>query len=318
MTITQEDLSAPAPAPATPGVPGPPAVPGGSAGGGVGWQRTAMVLVLTLLATAIGIGAFRTAQSLRPLSEVPQGGCGATPPPGPATARSQTSGTAAMKLREGQTTRVAFGRSVSAKVVTVYLDLTGNVATPGTALLTRIDTFRRPDDGQLRTDLIVPKAVVTGRTVILTVCFGRVHDHLGDPGTYTGSITIDDPRLTTAATVPFTVTMQYLHESVLLWLLLLAMLPGTWVLWVVHTSRKPAQRAVDPREMGRWLMSVEGVVSVAAGGVAATSVFIGTYLRDPTWGSSALQPITLYGAMFSAFVTTAALTQITHLAGKKS
>lgn len=315
MTLTQDDLHTSAPAAA--GTPGLSGVSGASTGGGVGWRRTAIALVVALLATAIGVGLVRTAQSLRPLSEVPEGGCGATPP-GPATVRSQTPGTGAMKLREGQTTRVAFGRSVSAKVVTVYLDLTGSVATPGTALLTRIDTFRRPDDGQLRSDLIVPKAVVTGRTVILTVCFGRVHDHLGDPGTYSGSITIDDPRLTTAVTVPFTVTMQYLHESVLLWLLLLAMVPGTWVLWVVHTSRKPAQRAVDAPEMGRWLISVEGVVSVAAGGVAATSVFIGTYLRDPTWGSSALQPITLYGAMFSAFVTTAALTQITHLASRKS
>lgn len=277
----------------------------------------AAVLVCVIPLAVLGWGAYRSVQAVRPGAEVAQGGCAKAPPVGGPGAQPSKAVTSTLKLQEGQLTRVDFGRSVSVKTVTVYLNLSGTVATPTTPLYNRVGTFRRADDGRLNERNIVANVVIAGRTAILTVCFGRVDDRLGDPGTYNGSVTIDDARLSAAVTIPFTLTMQYPHPWVAGWLFL-ALLPGTWVLWIVHTSRQPTRQALDLRRLRRWLFSVEGVVSVATGAVAAASVFIATYLRDPTWGSSSLQPITLFGAMFAAFTTTAGLTQITNMAAIKS
>jgi hypothetical protein len=104
-------------------------------------------------------------------------------------------------------------------------------------------------------------------------------------------------------TVPLIVTMQFINGGLLLWLYAAAVIPATWCVWVISTRRDRGQRAFSLGII-RWMLQVRGIVSVVGGGVAAFAVYTATYLRDPTWGSSALQPLTLYGAMFSAFVTT--------------
>jgi len=255
---------------------------------------------------------YRTLQTLRPMAVIAQGGCDPATRAGSPGAQPGAKG--ALKLQEGQLTRVDFARSISVKTVRASLDVTGTVAAANTPLFTRVGTFRRTDDGRLNERNITASAVITGRTALLTVCFGRQDNRLGDPGVYNGTITIDDARLSSAVTIPFTVTMQYPHAGVVLWLIVAVLLPGIWVLWVVHTRREPDKSAIALKEFMHWLGSTEGVVSAVTGGIAAIGVFTATYLRDPTWGSSSLQSITLFGAMFTAFVTTAGITQITHLA----
>lgn len=274
-----------------------------------------LVAVLALVVVCFGGVAYcgyRTIRTLRPLAVAPQGGCDRATTVGRPGAQPGAKG--ALKLQEGQLTRVDFARSISVKTVRASLDVTGTLAATQLPLFTRVGTFRRADDGRLNERNIVASAVITGRTALLTVCFGRQDDRLGDPGVYNGTITIDDARLSSAVTIPFTVTMEYPHVGVVLWLIAAVLLPGIWVLWVVHTRRAPDKSAIALREFVRWLGSTEGVVSTVTGGIAAIGVFTATYLRDPTWGSSSLQSITLFGAMFTAFVTTAGLTQITHLA----
>jgi hypothetical protein len=323
--LTTPDQAAPAlttPAPSDTDMPGaePPLQPGGT-GPNPSVDNTAqsrgglrLVAVLALVVVCFGVAycGYRTIRSLRPLAVAAQGGCDKATTMGQPGAQPGAQG--ALKLQEGQLTRVDFARSISVKTVRASLDVTGTVAATKTPLFTRVGTFRRTDDGRLNERNIIASAVITGRTALLTVCFGRQDNRLGDPGVYNGTITIDDARLSGAVTIPFTVTMQYPHPGAVLWLIVAVLLPGIWVLWVVHTRRAPDKSAIALREFLRWLGSTEGVVSTVTGGIAAIGVFTATYLRDPTWGSSSLQSITLFGAMFTAFVTTAGITQITHLA----
>jgi hypothetical protein len=279
-------------------------------------ERWAALVTSALALASLALLAFFSLLDARSMPKETMQTC-----PGGATKTSQLgipgagAGNLTATLREGQRQEVDFGRSVSARTLFIYLDLSSQATGPP-YFAVHTDPFVRDDDAVLVDSQIMTHAQSDGKTLILTVCFIREKQHssLGDPGVYTGSVTIDDSRLKSAVTVPITVTLQYIHGILLLWLYLLVLIPGTWCLWVIKTSREGDNPFLD-RSIWHWFKTVNGVVSVVAGGVAAFGVYVATYLRDPTWGSSALQPLALYGAMFSAFVTTAGLAQ---LAGKKT
>jgi hypothetical protein len=215
-------------------------------------------------------------------------------------------------LESGQMEEVDFGRSVTSRAVTVYLELS-SIPSGSAYFHVRINPFVRSDDAMLRPQNIVASAVRDGTTLLLNVCFNRSGSRnatLGDPGSYTGSVTIDDSRLSSPASVPITVTMQYSNGVFLLWLYFGAVIPGAWCIWVIREKRDGASSAFS-LDFLRWAKSINGVVAIVAGSVSAFAVYMAVYLRDPTWGSSALQPLTLYGGMFSAFVTTSGLASLT-------
>ncbi len=220
-------------------------------------------------------------------------------------------GTVTAKLQPGQPEAVNFGRSFTSRSITEYLSL--NTVPRGSAYFhIRMNPFLRADDASLRCNDIVASAVRDGGTLILNVLFnrGKRSMNLGDPGSYSGSVTIDDSRLKTPVTVPIIVTMQYTNGVFLLWLYAFAVIPGAWCVWVLRSQRDGNDDALS-LEFMEWAISVKGLVALVAGSVAAFAVYVGVYLRDPTWGSSALQPLTLYGGMFSAFVTTSGLASLT-------
>jgi hypothetical protein len=66
----------------------------------------------------------------------------------------------------------------------------------------------------------------------------------------------------------------------------------------------------------KWCGSMIGVLSIAAGTIAAFTIYNATYLRSDSWGSSMQQPIALLGAMFTAFVAGAATVHIGAAAGE--
>jgi hypothetical protein len=156
---------------------------------------------------------------------------------------------ASLKLRENQITHLDFGRTKLAKTLDLHLDLSATPAGPS-HLTVRADAFRRADDARLSSERIVPTATIIGRTVRLSVCFGRKDDRLGDPGMYDGSVTIYDARLGNEISVPITVSMQYIHGVVLLWLFGVVVLPGAWVLWVLRTKREQSGAALAPKPFG--------------------------------------------------------------------
>jgi hypothetical protein len=285
--------------------------------------RDAFFRVVTLaVVILIIVGAVLSLRALHnDHSAVAYGGCAKAPAanqistptatgPGAATPPAAT-------LKVGQSTTLAFGRTTQAKHLILYLTLTKALPAGTKNLQVRVDPFRRNDDARLSssfdsagpsptTDDIQATATPSGRELRLDVCFGRQGNHLGNPGTYTGSVAITDPRLASEVSVPMTVTMQYIHGTILLWLVFFALVPGTWLLWI--TNRKKADDApVLSRDWWDWFKTTSGLIAAVTGTVAAVSVYIATYLKDPTWGSSPYQAITLYGAMFSAFVATSGI-----------
>jgi hypothetical protein len=267
------------------------------------------LLVLTLFSVLDTLAMPTTAQQTCPNQSIPASQLG-RPRSG--------AGTMTPKLHDGENEEIDFGRSITARTLTLYLDLGAPSAGPRYFSM-HANPFTRTDDATLRQANIVTSAARDGNTLIVTLCFVRERAglSLGDPGSYAGSVTLDDSRLSSAVTIPITVTMQYVHGMLLIWLYVGAVLPGIWCLWVLKTSRDSRKPALS-RDIITWLQTVNGTISVGVGGIAALSVYIATYLRDPTWGSSAIQPLTFYGAMFSAFITTAGLAQLAHPSSQPS
>lgn len=278
-------------------------------------KRRIAAWVLGMLGVALfGLAVAATVVASSNGPEIPYGGCKAPDANDGAAGAHPGTGQTSLKLRDGQSTTVAFGRSRIAKAALILLDSRTEITDPATPLHVTVDDFRRADDGRLYLKDVVAHAYADGSTVRLMVCFGRQNNHLGDPGTYAGSVTIDDARLVAPVTVPLTVTMQYVHGFILLWLFLPVIVPGAWVLWVLNTRREHTANAFAVRELLKWVRTVGGLVAVVTATVASVGVYVATFLRDPTWGASALEPLSLFGAMFSAFVTTGGITQLARLA----
>jgi hypothetical protein len=145
--------------------------------------------------------------------------------------------------------------------------------------------------------------------VLLTVRFDRRNARLGDPGSYTGVISIVDPRVS-RVDQQFTVQLAYpwwqFVAAQLVAMLVLAIL----YLWLLRGSFGSGELGLDGLE--RWLFSRNAVLSIGVGVGAAVSVWSATYFGNPSWDASFPAATALLGASFSAFV--AASTAVT-LAG---
>jgi hypothetical protein len=256
-------------------------------------------------------------------SQVAYGGCPAAPAADSTSkVAPSTKGTPrlpAATLKIGQSTNLAFGRSTQPKDLILYFSVVPPLPPNVRHIAVRVDEFRRSDDATLNARTIAATstpqdndiqaaATPDGREIRLDICFGRQGNRLGNPGTYNGSVTLTDLRLASEVSVPVTVTMQYVHGTMLLWLVLLAVIPGAWLLWVTKRDLPDDGKAPPvTSQLFRWMWSVGGLIAVVTGCVAAFSVYVATYLKDPTWGSAPYQAISLYGAMFSAFIATAGI-----------
>lgn len=226
-------------------------------------------------------------------------------------APTPSSPTVTAKLLSGQRAEADFGRALISRTLILDFSLSA-VPAGGTAFHVTQNQFLRSDDASLNPNDIAVKANRAGKVLVLSVCFDRnvKNQPLGDPGSYSGSVTIDDSRLGSPVIVPLTVTLQYSNWAFLLWLYFAAAIPGIWCVWVLRSGRNGTDGALS-LSFFTWAKTVSGLVAIVAGGIAAFAVFTAVYLRDPTWGYSGLQPVTLYGGMFSAFVTTSGLASLT-------
>ena len=223
-----------------------------------------------------------------------------------------SSPTVTAKLLSGQRAEADFGRALISRTLILDFSLSA-VPAGGTAFHVTQNQFLRSDDASLNPNDIAVNANRVGKVLVLSVCFDRnvKNQPLGDPGSYSGSVTVDDSRLGSPVIIPLTVTMQYANWAFLLWLYFAAAIPGMWCVWVLRSGRNGTDSALDLGKFFTWAKTVSGLVAIVAGGIAAFAVFTAVYLRDPTWGYSGLQPVTLYGGMFSAFVTTSGLASLT-------
>jgi hypothetical protein len=274
-------------------------------------KRCAKIAVWILVFLALGAAVLLSLPDLNAMLHSHQSSlaapCGSTAKvPSPSSAPTVTA-----KLLGGQRGEADFGRALISRTLIIDLSLSA-VPRGSPAFHVTLNQFLRSDDASLNSDDIAVNANRVGKMLVLSVCFDRdVKNHpLGDPGSYSGSVTVDDSRLSSPVIVPLTVTMQYSNWAFLLWLYFAAVIPGIWCVWVLRSGRNGTQSAVSPDFFG-WARSVSGLVALVSGGIAAFAVFTAVYFRDPTWGYSGLQPVTLYGAMFSAFVTTSGLASLT-------
>jgi hypothetical protein len=130
-------------------------------------------------------------------------------------------------------------------------------------------------------------------------------DHLG-PGSYSGTVMLEDQNKTVVATIPLTMKVRYQH---IVWLAVLfapLILIGGGAF--VYSSGKglgtdaPLLSTQGVVEVLRWMRRT--VIPVALGISAAVVAFVANTLSNPTFGSNAPKSyLSLLGVTFAAFTT---------------
>jgi hypothetical protein len=237
-------------------------------------------------------------------------------PPAPAASTVSTKAKPAkLVLINGQVTTLAFNRSLTTKMLTVQYGISGTIYEYLKHPYLRVSTqsFVRSDQAALPPGRIQAAAWYQDGRVLLSLCVDRSGGKLADPGTYQGTVSIVDQRVS-RVDVPITVTLAYPSWQLVLELLVLASIGGTWYIWVLQ-QKKPLALPFGA-EFLRYCISMIGVLSIAAGVIAALGVYSATYLSGVDWGSSATQPLALLGAMFGAFLAGASSVHIGAAAGQ--
>ncbi len=156
---------------------------------------------------------------------------------------------------------------------------------------------------ELKADDINASALVTHSRVILDVCFNRTDPAFGSAGSYSGVVTITDPRVT-LTDVTFTVTMAYPRRQIVFAILVAMLLPAVLYVWFLRGSFT-SQPGLKPTHFQQWIFSRVALMSLGAGLAAAIGIFSATYARSEAWGSDYTAATALFGAAFSAFVAAA-------------
>jgi hypothetical protein len=238
-------------------------------------------------------------------------------------APSQAPGSPAQPVRpakliliSGQTTTLAFSRALTTKTLTIQYGLNGTIPEVETGQYPNLKViqqdFLRNDQAALPANRVRVAAWYQSGRVWLQLCVDRSGLKLADPGTYVGTVSIVDPRVS-RVDVPITVTLSYPTWQDVLELLVLAVFAGSWYIWVLQ-DKQPTDRAISWHFI-TWCGSMIGVLSIAAGVIAAVGVYSASYLNNNSWGYTVSQPLALLGAMFTAFLAGAATVHIGAKAG---
>jgi putative Ig domain-containing protein len=224
---------------------------------------------------------------------------------------------AKLVLISGQTTTLAFYRALTTKILIIQYGVNGTIRDVGSGQYPNLNVvqqaFLRSDQTALPASQIRVAAWYQSGRVVLELCVQRSGLKLADPGTYVGTVSIVDSRVD-RVDVPITITFSYPTWQYVLELLVLAVFAGSWYIWVLQ-DKQPEDLAVSWGFV-RWCGSMIGVLSIGAGVVAALSVYNASYLNSASWGYTASQPLSLLGAMFTAFLAGAATVHIGAAAGR--
>lgn len=217
-------------------------------------------------------------------------------------------------LINGQATTLAFDRALTTKTLTIQYGVTGTIQGVGQypQLQVSQQDFLRSDQVALPSDRVKVAAWYQNGRVLLKVCVDRSGSKLADPGSYQGTVSIVDPRVD-RVDIPIVVTLSYPSWQLVLELLIIAALAGSWYVWVLQ--KKGLSDPAISRGFVEYCGSMLGMLSIAAGVIAAIGVYNATYLNSTSWGSTAEQPLSLLGAMFGAFLAGAASVHIGAKAG---
>jgi hypothetical protein len=181
-----------------------------------------------------------------------------------------------------------------------------------TAAAGRRVAFRRDDAAILAPKLIKARARVIGDDrVRVSLCVDRREAMLlADPGTYRGTVSIIDPRVT-RTDIPLEVDAADPKWTFSLFLVLVAVVAGSWVTWIIK-EQKADSYGFRPREWFIWSGTAIGIICLVAGASAGVATYQATYLSRSTWGSSVNDYVTLLTGCFVAFM---GVTTSLHVAG---
>lgn len=156
---------------------------------------------------------------------------------------------------------------------------------------------------ELKASDITASAQVAQSRVVLDVCLNRTDPEFGSPGSYSGVVTITDPRVT-LTDVTFAVTMAYPWWQLVFAVLAAMLLPAVFYVWFLRGSFT-SHAGLKVLDFQTWIFSRVALMSLGAGSAAAIGIFSATYARSEVWGSDYTAATALFGATFSAFVAAA-------------
>jgi hypothetical protein len=217
-----------------------------------------------------------------------------------------------------QVVNVVFGASRDAQTATV--DFQSQQSLPigrGMPMHAYIGEFARTDGYRFPSSApnppdnttvpIAASAAVAGRaTVRMTVCVDPAGPHRAAPGTYVGTVALDDDALTSPVVATLSVSLKYEDPYGPLVLTLLAVVAATYLAALADPAPKPFRA---------WFQDHEHLSAIAFAAAAALAAYGATYLRSPDWGAAGLLAV---GALFAATFTAAAAGITAHAAGKNA
>jgi hypothetical protein len=239
------------------------------------------------LAAVLGLAGWgwhdHSALSAQPVQASASCAAAAAPKTGQAPAQLTTHGT--------QATTIAFGRDLTTHSRVFEFDATdqARLLTEGSCVRARVGDFLRdgtePGGGQLNADDVNAFAQVRDGGVLLTVTMTRADTAFGPAGLYTGTVSLDDPRIK-RVDIPLTVSLAYPVWQLPLVVLLLVLPVAVTYLWLVKGSfHGVALSRLTLAGFDSYAFSRNGIMAIGAGAASATAVF------------AAL------GALFAAFAT---------------
>jgi hypothetical protein len=261
------------------------------------WRRTGgrlLLLIIGLVALAAVVEAPRTWLALAD----PHGKSRCLGFIGKRLSSNGTPGRYSLSPRTpNQVYQLSFGDSREADFVTVEFDESGGTRRSGQTnrvLRTYISEFRRADGRKFHNpkSQIYTQAIIGNRGVVrLYTCFDPGSGRRIIPGTYLGTVTIDDRSLKEPVVVPIQVSLKYPDLGFPIVVTLIAALLATWL---------KALSDDETEDLPDWLAQRKNKVALFFGLGAVAAVY-GGYLRSIDWGTSGLLDVgTLFAAAFAA------------------
>lgn len=218
-----------------------------------------------------------------------------------------------LKIRDASTAQIQLGDSLGVGQAFIILDTDQMATVPSpTAVQVSVDSFRRDTDPDVSAAVHATAEFRSRRSAILHICVQRAGtgsdggQFTVDPGMYTGSITVVDPRLP-VTTIPVTVTLAYPNWAVVLTLWCLVSLAASLYAYVLRKDpgTPDPHPVLDPKPLIAFWGSPIGLVSTIVGAAAAYGVYNAVYLGNPAWGASSNDWSALVAGMFTGFVVAA-------------
>lgn len=307
--VAQED-SVPSPA-RTGGAPGPPegqADRARDSSSELRRGRVLLIVVVVLLLAGVVFEAFRTRSNLID----PSGPSDCLGLIGVRKSSNGTPGRYTLSPRvPNQIYQLNLGTSREADFVTVEFDQSGGTRVRtqiNRKLHTHISEFRRADGPRFKNpkDQIYTQATIGHRNVVrLNTCFDPDSGFRVLPGTYIGTVTIDDHSLKEPVLVPIQVTLKYPDVGFPIVLVLIAALFATWLKALSDSTTTG---------LSAWLGKRKNIVALFFG-IGAVAAVYSTYLRSTEWGANGLLDI---GAIFAAAFAAHLAGLTAHQAGENS